>query len=284
MERHQLIDNLRRAGIRLRKSWSQNFLIDEKVFEEMVRQAEPAGRPIIELGAGSGELTERLAKKTARVLAVEKDRRLVAVLKERFSSSSVVEVIEANAARLDFAAWRQTFGEKPVVVGNLPYHMAAPILFRLLEQAAEIEHFLLMFQREMAERILAPAGHPRRGVLGLMVENRARVEKIMDIPPQAFFPSPQVHSTLLKFFPLNEPRLSGAAWQWFEKAVKSAFSGRRKTLRNSLRPLAGRQGGEKIARCLQSCGLPDNSRAQELSFEQFARLAAALAETLEPGQ
>jgi len=284
MERYQPIERLRRHGIRLRKSWSQNFLVDEKLLEEIVQQAGPSGRPVIELGAGSGELTERLARKAARLLAVEKDRRLVAVLKERFGSSSVVEVLEANAARLDFAAWRKTFGEKPVVVGNLPYHMAAPILFRLLEQAEEVERFLLMFQREMAERILAPAGQPRRGVLGLMVENRARVEKIMDIPPQAFFPSPQVHSTLLKFFPLNEPRLSGAAWLWFEKAVKAAFGGRRKTLKNSLRSLAVRQGAEKISRCLQSCGLPLNSRAQELSFEQFARLAAALAEALEPTQ
>lgn len=276
MERLNIVMLLRRHGIRPRRSWSQNFLVDPAVMEAIVIAARVDDRPTIELGAGLGVLTARLALRAARVIAVERDRRLAAVLRAEFAGNPVVQVEEANAARLDYSAWRHRLGERPVVVGNLPYHMAAPILFTLLGQVVELRRFVLMFQKEMAERILAGAGDRRSGVLGLLVQNSVKVEQVIEVPPQAFYPVPRVRSSVLLFEPRDQPLVASELLPWFERVVKAAFAQRRKQVKNALRVLVGREEGNLLKRRLEAAGIDGSARAENLTFEQFIELARQL--------
>jgi len=277
MERRLNINALlRRHGIRPRRSWSQNFLVDEQVLDGIVAAARVDGLAVIELGAGPGMLTARLARRAARVIAVERDRRLARVLRAEFAGDRVVRVEEANAARLDYTAWRRELGEPPVVVGNLPYHMAAPILFGLLEQVAQLRRFVLMFQREMAERILAGSGNRRSGVLGVLVQNSTRVEQVLQVPPGAFHPAPRVHSSVLLFEPREKTLVDGDLHPWFVRVVKAAFAQRRKKVRNALLALVGRDHAGLLDRSLAEAGIDGNDRPERIELDQFAELARRL--------
>jgi 16S rRNA (adenine1518-N6/adenine1519-N6)-dimethyltransferase len=268
---------LRRVGLHPKKSWSQNFLVDLDVIDAIAEATTCENRPVVELGAGFGALTQALKNGARRVVAVERDRDFAAFLRSEFGLEPTVEILEANAATLDWPALAKRLGEPPVVVGNLPYHMATPILFHLLSHRAVLAHWVLMFQREMAERLVAGPGCREYGVLSVLVQRKAEVETVLDVGPGAFHPAPKVHSRVLRFTPLAAPRVAVRDEAFFERVVKGAFSQRRKKIRNSLLGSVGKTlGAPAVDRALAAAGIDPGARAEQLSLECFAVLTARL--------
>jgi 16S rRNA (adenine1518-N6/adenine1519-N6)-dimethyltransferase len=249
-------------------------LVDGSVLRAIAENATRGDPPVVvELGAGPGVLTHLLAQGCPRVVAVERDRDLARVLRSEFAGNGSVEILEDNAARLD---WRELCARvgTPVVVGNLPYHMATPILFHTLEAGPLIARFMFMFQREMAARLTAAPGGRPYGVLSIMAQQLAEIERVIDVPPRAFFPAPKVHSRVLCFTPLPAPRAPVADPQLFSKIVRGAFSQRRKTIRNALAAAFGGQiDKDGVERLLQRAGISPTARPEQLSIETFAQLS-----------
>ncbi|MBN2495202.1 MAG: ribosomal RNA small subunit methyltransferase A [Deltaproteobacteria bacterium] len=268
---------LRKHGLRPKRSWSQSFLVDAAVLAEIAAAVEAKEHEtVIELGAGLGALTALLARDAGRVVAVERDRDLAKVLRGELAGDSRIEILEANAARLDYQALREG-DEKLVVVGNLPYHMASQILFHLLGSRAHFSRCLLMFQKEMGQRIVSPPGSRIYGVLSVLVQMRADAELALEIAPEAFFPVPAVRSQLLRITPLSGLRHPVADERLFAGLTRSLFARRRKMVRNGLRAFLHCDAGE-ASRILESCGIADDIRPERLSLAQLARLSDLLAE------
>ncbi len=263
---------LRKYGLRAKKSWGQNFLGDETILDDIARLAVPEpGQRVVELGAGLGHLTARLLARGAEVVAVERDRDMARVLRGELSDR--ITLLEADAARLDYAALAAPAG-RVAVVGNLPYHLTSPILFSLLDQAAAVSRAVLLLQLEVAERIAAGPGSRDHGVLSVLLQQRAEVTVERLVPPGAFHPPPRVKSavTLVAFGP---PRAEVRDEVLFRRLVKAGFAQRRKTLGNALR--ASRLAGpEALARALTAAGIDPARRAETLSVDEWARLARTL--------
>jgi 16S rRNA (adenine1518-N6/adenine1519-N6)-dimethyltransferase len=266
---------LRRHGLKPKKSWSQNFLVDEDVLYDIAEAVEwEQVQTVVELGAGIGALSALLARNARRVVAVERDRDLAALLRNEFSNDPVVEVLEANAATLDFKELSDRLGEKPAVVGNLPYHMATQILFHLLDSGSDLSHWVLMFQKELADRLLAAPGGRTYGVVSVLVQQRTDVEQVLQVEPQAFYPRPRVRSSVLRFWPRAVPRAPVRDWALFEQVVKGAFGQRRKKVKNALLSAFGsRLKSEELDRMFLSADIDGGQRAEQLSIEDFSRLA-----------
>ena len=275
---------LLRYGLKPKKGWSQNFLVDEDVLFDIAEAVEWGEvQTVIELGAGVGALSAMLARNARRVLAVERDRDLAALLRIEFKNDPVVEVLEANAATLDCAELSARLGEKPAVVGNLPYHMATQILFHLLASGSVLSHWVLMFQKELADRLLAASGSRAYGVISVLVQQRTDIEQVLQVEPQAFYPRPKVRSSVLRFCPRAAPRVPVRDWDLFEQVVKGAFGQRRKKVRNALLSAFGprlKSGG--LDQAFLTADIDGNLRAEQLSIEDFSRLADVLGSIL-PG-
>jgi 16S rRNA (adenine1518-N6/adenine1519-N6)-dimethyltransferase len=269
---------LRRYGLKPKKTWSQNFLVDEDVLCDIAGAVEwKQVRTVVELGAGIGALSALLAGNARRVIAVERDRDLAALLRNEFSNDPVVEVLEANAATLDFKELSDRLGERPAVVGNLPYHMATQILFHLLDSGSDLSHWVLMFQKELADRLLAAPGSRTYGVVSVLVQQRTDVEQVLQVEPQAFYPRPKVRSSVLRFWPRAEPRAPVRDWSLFEQVVKGAFGQRRKKVKNALLSFFGsRLNSQELDRIFLSAEIDGGQRAEQLSIEDFSRLADAM--------
>jgi 16S rRNA (adenine1518-N6/adenine1519-N6)-dimethyltransferase len=267
---------LRRYRLHPKKSWSQNFLVDEEVLESIALATESEGKTVVELGAGLGVLTERLAQKAGHVVAVERDRDLAGVLREEFREVRNVEVLEENAARLNYEAMRNSFSAKPIVVGNLPYHMATPILFHLLQERVHLAQWVLMFQKEVADRLMAKPGNRTYGVLSVLVQMRADVEPVVAVSPKSFYPVPKVHSAVVRFRPMGT-RFPVHDERTFDRLVKAAFSNRRKTIRNSLSLcLRSSLALSGIDDLLKQANVNPTDRAETLSIETYARMSNIL--------
>ena len=277
---------LKRHGLKPKRSWSQNFLIDEDVLFDIAEAVEWGQvQTVIELGAGIGALSAMLARNARRVVAVERDRDLAALLRAEFLNNPVVEVLEDNAATLDYKELSGRLGEKPAVVGNLPYHMATQILFHLLASGADLSHWVLMFQKELADRLQAAHGSRTYGVVSVLVQQRADVEQVLQVGPQAFYPRPKVRSSVLRFWPRAVPRVPVRDWDLFEQVVKGAFGQRRKKVRNALLSAFGprlKSGG--LDQAFLAADIDGNLRAEQLSIEDFSRLADVLGSELQGDQ
>jgi 16S rRNA (adenine1518-N6/adenine1519-N6)-dimethyltransferase len=257
---------LRRHGLRPKKQWGQNFLGDPALLDALAALAElRPGETVVELGAGLGHLTRALAATGARVVAVERDRELVPILRSELPG---IEIAEADAKSFDFASIAR--GERIVVCGNLPYHLTSPILFHLLEQRAAVRRAVLLVQREVAERIAAPPGGREYGVSSVLVQHVADVRIGLEIGRHAFTPPPDVESSALVLDFLPTPRAEARDEQRFRGLVKAAFAQRRKTLWNALK---GTRGAREA---LEHAGIDPQRRAETLSVAEFAAIERAL--------
>jgi 16S rRNA (adenine1518-N6/adenine1519-N6)-dimethyltransferase len=265
---------LARYDIRPRKRLGQSFLEDMNVVCRIAALAEPeTDETVVEIGAGLGLLTAELAKKARRVIALEIDPRLIAVLKDRFAGSERVEIIQGDVLVYDFSS--ASHGERIKVVGNIPYHISTPILFRLLEFRNVIKSMVLMFQKELADRIIARPGKKEYGILSVIFARYASAVRKMTIPPTCFYPVPSVTSSVLKILMCDDP---GAPEEesLFVMTVRASFSQRRKTLQNNLRAVGFAQ--DVLGRVFVKTGIDGVRRAETLTLGEFQLLAAELAE------
>ena len=260
-------------GLDARHSMGQHFLLDANLTARIVRAAgDLAGRNVIEVGPGPGGLTRALlASGAARVVAIELDRRAVAAMAELATALSAagnpgrLTVIEADALRVDLP---HLVPEPRQIVANLPYNVASPLLVRWLRQASAFEQMTLMFQREVAERIVAPPGTAAYGRLSVLAGWICESHIALRLPPDAFVPPPKVWSAVVVLRPhavQPEPTLFAA----MERLTAAAFGQRRKMLRGALRQL----GGEAL---LARAGIAPERRAETLSVAEFDRLARLL--------
>jgi len=251
-----------------RKHLGQNFMKDSDVLGRMAEIADLSKEDeVLEIGAGLGALTLFLGQKAGRVIAIEKDKRLIEKLKETVSHLKNVEIVPGDALRAEF---RRFYGGKRIkVVANLPYSISSPILIKLLEERELFSVLVLMIQREVGERIVALPGSRTYGSLSIAIQTYMDVSIELLVPPEAFWPRPQVDSAVIKLVPLSTPRISIQDEQLFRSIVRAAFSSRRKVLRNSLSSLFPKHKSEQI---LESSEIDGKRRAETLSIEEFGRL------------
>ncbi len=264
---------LKRYGLRPKQSWGQNFLGDARALQQIADAvALQPGEKVVELGAGLGHLTRELLARGARVIAIERDRDMVRVLEDLKLPG--LEVVAANAAEVDFAA---VAGGGPVaVVGNLPYHLTSPILFRVLEQREQVSRAVFTLQKEVVVRLAAAPGGRDYGLLSVLLGLWFDVEEVASLPAHLFHPPPKVDSAVVRLWRLPAPRAPVVSPERFIRVVKASFAQRRKTLLNSLRSDRSLGDDEVLSRALASAGIDPGRRAETLSPEEFAALERAL--------
>jgi len=260
----------------MRPILGQNFLVSATAQAAIVEAlGDVSARTVVEIGPGRGAITALLAGRARRLVAVELDRTLAAQLREQLAergidSGHAVEVLEQDVLQTDFAALRGDEPEKLLVVGNLPYYITSEILLRLFRYACDVERAVVMVQREVADRLAARPGTRDYGVLTVTAQMHARVEKLMTLPPGAFRPVPQVHSTVVRLTMAPRYAELGVEPGAFLKFVRSCFAQKRKMLGKNLRN-AGFEAG-RVAPALAACGIAAGARAEEVSVEGLARL------------
>jgi len=264
-----------RSFPRARKRFGQHFLEPAWVARLITAVAPASDETFIEIGPGRGALTAPLAEHAGKVIAVELDRDLAATLAPRVPPN--VRLVQANFLDVNLAQLLQGEHTPVRVVGNLPYNVASPILFRLLDTADEgrlLRDATLMVQREVADRIVAAPGGGDYGALSIQVQLVADVERVLSLPPGAFRPPPKVHSAVvqLRFRP---PRVDVGSRDVFERVVRGLFLQRRKTLANALKPVAASFGHSSLD-VLRKAGLDGGRRPETLSLEDIARLSQAV--------
>jgi len=258
---------------RPRKRFGQNFLRDRHVLDRIITAAElcPSDH-VLEVGPGPGALTERLLMSGADLLAVEIDRDLAASLRDR--SEEHLKVIEGDVLRLD---WREMLDQPPYkMVANLPYNISSQILFKVLDHFDLFSRLVLMFQREVGERLLAAPATRDYGILTVLVQTWYDVSRVVKVSPKAFVPPPKVDSVVLLLTPLERPRVGLVDVAIYRTVVRGAFAQRRKTLRNSL--LGSGWSAAQIDPAFHSANIDPSRRGETLTLEEFASLANCLAD------
>jgi 16S rRNA (adenine1518-N6/adenine1519-N6)-dimethyltransferase len=270
---------IQRFQLRADKRLGQHFLLDPQLLARIVRTAgDLRGRTVLEVGPGPGGLTRALlAADPGRVIAIERDPRCVVALSELAAAAGRLEVIEADALRFDVA---QLGADRLVAVANLPYNIGTPLLLLWLDRIELFDVLVLMFQREVAERLAAAPGAAAYGRLSVIVQWLCEVRIALHLPTRAFVPPPQVASSLVQLTPRAKP-LASADKPVLERVLAAAFGQRRKMLRASLKSLIA----DPIA-LLQAAGVAPTARAEEIDVAGFCRLARCYAEldTGRPGQ
>ena len=266
---------LARYELRAKKSWGQNFLVARGVHQRIVAAVRAtADDVVVEIGAGLGTLTAALASaepSPRRVIAVERDPDMLAVLHGELGAASNVEIAAADAVTFDLAAVRQTSGRPIIVVGNLPYQISSALLLRLARAGVDtLARAVVMVQREMAQRVVAPAGNKTYGRFSVAVQQRASVRILFHVGPGAFHPPPQVTSSVLELVPRAAPLVAVLDEALFDEVVKEAFGTRRKMLRRALAPAFG---ADIVEAALRQAGIEGTLRAETLTVAELGRVA-----------
>ncbi len=271
--RREAREALATAGLRPQKRWGQHFLCDPAVAHRIVELGAVGPRSVVlEIGPGLGALTDELAARAGRLYLVEIDAALAARLAARHDDNPRVRVLAGDVLALPLG----TLVTEPevTVVANLPYNVAIPILFRLLELRARMPHAVVMLQREVARRLAAAPGSADYGVTSVLVQAYAEVRIAFGVSRRSFVPPPRVESAVVDVRWSREPRVPIGDPDRFRELVRAAFGQRRKMLRNALAELARRRGVAVEAAC-GAAGIDPAARAETIDLAAFARLADA---------
>ena len=264
---------LKRYQLRTKKRLGQNFLIDGNVLDEIATTALRRGaNGIIEIGPGPGTLTRRLAGPGRPLVAVEKDETLVDLLRHDFEDLGNVQIVHGDALDGPLAA-RMTDIDRPAVVGNIPYNISSALLLTLVEQRFELGPVCLLMQKEVVDRLLASPGSKAYGRLSILLQNHADPDSGIEVAPESFWPAPKVRSQVITWRWRSAPRVATNP-DLLDRVVRAAFGQRRKTLRNALRATFHPTDVQDASRHLDL-----SRRAEQLSLEEFAELAAALSQS-----
>jgi len=267
---------LKEYGLFPKKRLGQHFLVDRNIIDKVIRTAEVNKEDVIlEVGPGLGEMTLGLARQAKRVIAVEIDSRLAEILKKKMSAVSNVEIIQKDIFKIDFDALSHHVKAPLKVVANLPYQISTPLLFRFIESRRYFSNLTLMLQREVVERMIAPAGVKEYGALSIFVQMVSHPSIHFFISPSAFFPRPKVESAVVHLVWREEPWIEPDGEKWFKEVVKASFSHRRKTLINSLKH-SGLPLPALIKERMKATGIDPRRRPETLSIEEFIHLSEVL--------
>ena len=269
-------NELREYGLIPRKRLGQHFLVDRNILNKVIRAARVGKEDVVvEVGPGLGGMTLALAREVKKVIAIEIDRKLVAILKEKVAGHPNVEVVESDILKVDFKHLLEKEGHPIKVVANLPYQISTPLLFRFIESKEAFSTFTLMLQKEVAERMVAPPGKKEYGPLSIFVQMFLDVSIRFSIKPSAFSPPPKVESAVVHMVWKEKPMVQKNDEEWFKRVVKGSFAYRRKTLFNALKhselPIH-----ESIGSSMEKIGIDPRRRPETLTIEEFTKLAEAL--------
>lgn len=262
-----LRDVIARHNLRAEKKLGQNFLLDINITDKIVRAAgDLTGKTIYEIGPGPGGLTRSLLKTGAtKVIAIEFDPRAIAALTElEQAAHGRLEIVHADALKFDFPCDRNQ-----CVIANLPYNIATPLLIKWLRHISCYHSMTLMFQKEVAQRIVAPAGEKAYGRLSILSQWLCHVSKAFDLPPSAFTPPPKISSSIVTFIPRTLPA-DQPAFTCVEKLTAKAFGQRRKMLRSSIK---------EYSAAMKQAGIDETIRAEDLDVDGYIKLAKIIDHT-----
>ena len=273
---------LERHGFTFKKSFGQNFLTDTNILQKIVDTAEiDKNVNVIEIGPGIGALTEFLAENAAEVMAFEIDDRLVPILADTLRDFDNVTVVNQDILKVDLAQYIAEFKnpDLPIkVVANLPYYITTPILMHLIESGIPFSEFVVMMQKEVADRISAQPNTKAYGSLSIAVQYYMTAKVAFIVPRTVFVPAPNVDSAILKMVRRERPAVEVQDEKFFFKVTKASFVHRRKTLWNNLTSYFGKseEVKTKLERALEKANLAANVRGEALDLAAFARLSDAL--------
>ena len=267
---------LDKYALRAKKQFGQNFLISERALRAIADATVTSDEDwIVEIGAGLGTLTAQLVERVTagKVIALEMDPDMISVLKAELGTVDNLEIEQVDAMRYDLkmvAKWR---GEPIIVCGNLPYHIASQLMFRVIDAREAVRHCVVMIQKEMADRIVAKPGTKEYGAIGVMLRTYADITTVLKVPAGSFLPPPKIDSTVIKLVPLAQPRTPIANEKHYSAVVHAAFGQRRKTLRNALKAMWADQ---EVDAALVATAIDGMRRGETLDIAEFGALAAAL--------
>ena len=254
------------------KKFGQHFLSDKTILTGIVDALAPTSKDtVVEIGPGRGSMTDILVERAGRVVAVEIDRTLAQNLRERYADRSNIEIVEGDYLEIDL--WSRA-GEDYMVIGNVPYYITTPIVFKALEPPMPRRSVFLV-QHEVAERMAAAAGDEAYGALSVNVGAVAEVEQVMSVPASAFRPPPKVESTVVRLTPRSIPLVSLESLAPFRTFVQAAFGQRRKQMQRVMRSIRS-ISTEDATRILAETGIDPTARPEVISPKQFAALFARL--------
>ena len=259
----------------LKKAFGQNFLTDETLLDEIVEKAGvKEGDRVLEIGCGAGALTKALAKKAAKVVAYEIDKRLEPILKQTLFGFDNVSVVFKDVMKDKISDIEKTMGGEYKIVANLPYYITTPIVMNFIENATLMTSMSIMVQKEVADRFSAKPSSSDYGAITVGINLRGRADTVLFVPREKFTPVPNVDSAVVRI-EIEKDKYKGADLKGVRTVVRTGFSGRRKMLVNNL------TNGFKISRAdaenaLKSAGVPLTARAENLSADDFVRLAEIL--------
>nr|WP_067298933.1 16S rRNA (adenine(1518)-N(6)/adenine(1519)-N(6))-dimethyltransferase RsmA [Marinobacterium profundum] len=255
------------AGHKARKRFGQNFLHDQGIIRQIIRSISPReGQHMVEIGPGLGALTEELLAEANALDAIELDRDLIPILRTKFFNyEDRFRIFETDALKFDFAELRTD--DRPLrVVGNLPYNISTPLIFHLLSHAGLIQDMHFMLQKEVVDRLASEPGTSDYGRLGIMTQYFCKVEPLFLVPPGAFNPAPKVDSAIVRLTPHKVLPYPAISERMLQDLLRTAFSQRRKTLRNNLRTLMD-------ADALTALEIDPGLRPERLTLEEFVRIS-----------
>ena len=254
-----------------KRSFGQNFLINEPYIRKIVDAARIGNEDtIIEIGPGRGALTRHLGTMAKRVIAIELDADLIPELETRLKEFENFEIINEDVLKIDFSDL--VIESRAKVVANLPYYISTAVLQHLIEQRESISEMVLMFQREVVDRIVAKPGNSERGYLTVIAEAFLDIEKLFDVPPSAFKPAPKVWSSVVRATPKRSVSIEPGREIAFDKLVSAAFRQKRKTLLNNLKTAPTDLRIRDASAVIADAGIDPSRRAESLWLEEWQRL------------
>lgn len=275
MEKLNTKEVVKKYNFKFTKSLGQNFLIDDKVLDDIVEGANVSKEDfVIEIGPGVGTLTKELLAKAKKVCAVELDSELIPILQEELEGYDNFELIHKDALKVDF---NEIIGEEESVkvVANLPYYVTTPIIARMLNEDYKFKSLTIMIQKEVAERIDAEPNCKEFGSISVLVQYYCDTKIIRTVPPSSFVPQPKVDSIVIRLDKLDKPRVQVKDKELFFKIVRQSFNMRRKTLRNAIKSMKIIDG-EEMEKVFENANIDPKRRGETLSLQEFANLADAV--------
>lgn len=273
---------MKKYNIKANKNLGQNFLINEEVVKNIVGCSNIEKEDlVIEIGPGLGTLTKYLLEKAGKVICIELDTKMLQILEDRFSLYNNFELINNDVLKVDLKnIIEKEKAEGKIknvkIVANLPYYITTPIIMKLLEEELELESITVMIQKEVADRLIAVPGQKNTGAITYSVYYYASSEAIMEVPNSSFIPEPEVTSKVIKLNIRKKPIVTPKDKEKMFKIIKYAFMQKRKTLLNSLTNNGVFENKQKGTEILNSLGIKENVRPEELTLEQFEKISDIL--------